>query len=159
MKRPASKRKKTATKTTTPRRRKRVSGIFGSGDVMNTVALIAGGIAAREANNILQKVMPGTLSPTMVAIAQIAAGFVLPSMVKNSFVRGMGDGFKVMGGASLAVSMGVISGVSNSMSYQINGTSNLQAINGNRRHVVNGTGALIPVNGVPKSKRQFGNFA
>lgn len=165
------KRTKSRSRTATKKRHSRkVSGILGKGDLMMALGLVAGGIAAREANNIIQKTFPGT-SLNIVAAGQVALGFALPHFVKNSFVKSMGQGMMVIGGTQFAVNLGVISGMdAGKYSYRINGagTSSLKAINGgtSRLQAVNGTSELQAVNGsldknemANKASRSFGNYA
>lgn len=150
------KRKASTKKSPTTRRRRRVSGVFGKGDMMTALGLIAGGIAAREASNIVVKMFPGT-SLTTIAVGQIAVGFLAPTFIKNSFVKSMGDGFKVMGGTQLAVGFGIISGVPQTMPLRIAGKGDMRAVAGKGdMHVVSGKGDMNTVSG-RKAARSFGN--
>lgn len=153
------KHKASTKKSPTTRRRRRVSGVFGKGDMMTALGLIAGGIAAREASNIVSKMFPGT-SLTTIAVGQIGVGFLAPHFIKNSFVKSMGDGMKVIGGTQLAVGFGIISGVPQTMPLRIAGKGAMKVINGKGDlSAVNGKGDLSTVNGASKSNRAFGSYA
>ena len=150
------KRKASTKKSPTTRRRRRVSGVFGKGDMMTALGLIAGGIAAREASNIVSKMFPGTSLQT-IAIGQIGVGFLAPHFIKNSFVKSMGDGMKVIGGTQLAVGFGIISGVPQTMPLRIAGKGDRRAVAGKGdMHVVSGKGDMNTVSG-RKAARSFGN--
>ena len=51
-------------------------------------------------------------SNTILGAGQIGAGLVLPMVVKNNFVKGIGTGMIINGAVSLAQSTGVISAIS-----------------------------------------------
>lgn len=123
-----SKSKVGAAKKRTHRRRR---GIRGANDISGMLqkagGLVVGAVAARELNTLAVKFFP-TLSPMISGIIQMGAGFVLPKFVKGAFFQNMADGMIANGGMVTIVSTGIISGAGDTMTYRINGTSNLKVI-------------------------------
>lgn len=109
-------------------RRRRVSGVNDmSGMMQKAGGLVVGSVAARELNALAVKFFP-TLSPIMSGLLQMGAGFVLPKFIKGAFFQNVADGMIANGGMVTIVSTGIISGTSDTMTYRINGTSNLKVI-------------------------------
>jgi|SRR5579859_1355229 len=139
------------------RRRRRVSGAHDMGGMVQKAGgLVVGAVAARELNTLAVKFFP-TLTPMMSGLIQMAAGFVLPKMVKGAFMANVGDGMIANGGMVTIVSTGLISGVNDTMTYRINGTSNLKVIGRGTANmpVINGPTTRIsnnPTNAVPAVK-------
>lgn len=95
-----AKAKKTARKTTRRRARVGAIGARGGFDIMGTViAPVAGGVLAQlVAGNILKNA-----SPMIRNVAPLAAGVALHAFGgKSTFVKGLGTGMIVVGGARLA---------------------------------------------------------
>ena len=123
----ARRRKKAA-----PRRRRRSVGAMGKGgNVIATVAGIAGGaIAARFVGNFAGK-LGGGLNPKIVSAGQIALGVFFPKLIKGKLGQDLGAGMVAMGGYSLAQNFGVISGIgADEMEVTLSGTDMLAPING-----------------------------
>lgn len=125
--------KRSKSKVGAPKRKthRRSRGIRGAGDISGMVqkagGLVVGAVAARELNTIAVKMFP-TLSPLMSGLLQMGIGFALPKFVKGAFFQNMGDGMVANGGMVTIVSTGIISGTSDTMTYRINGTSQLKVI-------------------------------
>jgi len=100
----AKRRKKT---TTRRRRSRRGMGAIGSG-IGAVLPLVVGAVAGR----IIANKLAGKASNTILGAGQIGAGLVLPMVVKNNFVKGIGTGMIINGAVSLAQSTGVISAIS-----------------------------------------------
>jgi hypothetical protein len=100
-----AKRRKT-TKRRTSRRRASMSGI-GSG-LGAVLPMVLGAVAGRIISNKLS----GKASAAVLGAGQIGVGLVLPSVIKNNFVKGIGTGMIINGAVSLAQSTGVISAIS-----------------------------------------------
>ena len=100
----AKRRKKT---TTRRRRSSRGMGAIGSG-IGAVLPLVVGAVAGR----IIANKLAGKASNTILGAGQIGAGLVLPMVVKNNFVKGIGTGMIINGAVSLAQSTGVISAIS-----------------------------------------------
>lgn len=116
------------------RRRRSMSGVAGSKNVLMTVAGIAGGaIAARLIGNYAGK-MGGGLNPKIVAAGQVALGVFFPKLVKGKLGQDLGAGMVGVGGLSLAQSFGIISGIGQmddeEMEITVSGTDMLSPING-----------------------------
>lgn len=145
------KRKAPAKKTTTRRKARRVSGIGAIGGMIQTAAaLVAGSVAAREANALLIK-MGVNVDPKIASIGQMIIGYALPKYIlKNQFGKDMGAGMIAEGGKNLLVNVGVIGGIgATGVRYTIGkvnpGRSNLNVISGN---VNPGDSPLSVVSGV-----------
>jgi hypothetical protein len=100
----AKKRKKT---TTRRRRSSRGMGAIGSG-LGAVLPMVVGAVAGR----IIANKLAGKASAAVLGAGQIGAGLVLPMVVKNNFVKGIGTGMIINGSLSLAQSTGVISAIS-----------------------------------------------
>jgi len=115
------------------RRRRSMSGVAGSKNVLMTVAGIAGGaIAARLIGNYAGK-MGGGLNPKIVAAGQVALGVFFPKLVKGKLGQDLGAGMVGVGGLSLAQSFGIISGIGqmeDDMEITVSGTDMLSPIAG-----------------------------
>lgn len=95
-------------KTTTRRRRySRGMGAIGGG-LGAVLPMVVGAVAGR----IIANKLAGKASNTLLGAGQIGAGLVLPMVVKNNFVKGIGTGMIINGAVSLAQSTGVISAIS-----------------------------------------------
>jgi hypothetical protein len=115
------------------RRRRSVGAMGKTGNVVATVAGIAGGaIAAKLLANYAGK-MSSTLSPKVIAAAQVALGVFMPKIVKSKIGADLGYGMIAIGGVSLAQSFGVVSGIGameDEMEVTLSGTDLLSPING-----------------------------
>jgi hypothetical protein len=100
----AKRRKKT---TTRRRRSSRGMGAMGSG-LSAVLPLVVGAVAGR----IIANKLAGKASAAVLGAGQIGVGLVLPSVIKNNFVKGIGTGMIINGAVSLAQSTGVISAIS-----------------------------------------------
>jgi hypothetical protein len=100
----AKRRKKTTTKR---RRSSRGMGAIGSG-LGAVLPMVVGAVAGR----IIANKLAGKASAAVLGAGQIGAGLVLPMVVKNNFVKGIGTGMIINGSLSLAQSTGVISAIS-----------------------------------------------
>jgi hypothetical protein len=94
-------------KTTTRRRRSRGIGAIGGG-LGAVLPMVVGAVAGR----IIANKLSGKVNGTILGAGQIGAGLVLPMVVKNNFVKGIGTGMIINGSLSLAQSTGVISAIS-----------------------------------------------
>jgi len=114
------------------RRRRSMSGVAGSKNVLMTVAGIAGGaLAARLIGNYAGKM--GNLSPKIISAGQVALGIFFPKFVKGKLGQDLGAGMVAVGGLSLAQNFNVISGIGNygeDMEVTVSGTDMLSPING-----------------------------
>lgn len=120
-------------KTTTRRRRSRGMGAIGSG-LGAVLPMVVGAVAGR----IIANKLSGKVNSTVLGAGQIGAGLVLPMVVKNNFVKGIGTGMIINGSLSLAQSTGVISAISGVGEMEVDfisgdedtmeGTDNLQSI-------------------------------
>jgi hypothetical protein len=81
-------------------------GETGSG-VTTMLSMVAGAVAVR----IFKSKLSQKIDPKIVAVGQIAAGIILPKIVKNKFVAGIGTGMVVNGGVTVLNSFGVIQAV------------------------------------------------
>ena len=70
--------------------------------------MVVGAVAGRIISNKLS----GKASAAVLGAGQIGVGLVLPSVIKNNFVKGIGTGMIINGAVSLAQSTGVISAIS-----------------------------------------------
>lgn len=98
-------RRRTKKRTTTHRRRSRMSGMGGS---METILGVVGGVVAGKA---ITKFLPTTISPTLLALGQIGVGIFLPKMVKGNLGTGLGYGLVANGASSALTSFSILSGV------------------------------------------------
>jgi hypothetical protein len=144
-------RRKTAKRKTSTRRRRRVSGIGKidiGGSLTNVAEVGAGYIVARVLSNVALSTGIVTSLP-VISGAQIAAGVLLPYVIKSKLGQNLGNGMIALGVGGLAVEMGVISGAQPVASYRINGTSNLNVIGraGAPRRRIAGTSNLQAIGG------------
>lgn len=145
-----AKKRSTATKKATPRKRKRVSGINKSA-AMDLIAVAGGAIVGRFGGNMISKFFPGT-NLYLVNGAVGAAGIFLPKFIKAPWARMAGYG--MLGGAAIgaAANLGIISGIgagNRVMAYQLR-NSNRGRVNGlDNLSVVNGLDNLSAVNARP----------
>lgn len=170
----STKRKVGAVKRKTTRRRSR-RGIGATGDVMGLVykgaGIGTGIIAARVANNLIQKV--ATLSPILSGVIQAGAGYALGKMnKKGGFVDDIADGVMGNGIAVVVISLAagsplasVINGPNDGrLSYFVPGmagpgtrlgiaTSQARQINGAQLPAV--AGAQLPVVSGHASRRGY----
>lgn len=114
------------------RRRRSMSGVAGSKNVLMTVAGIAGGaIAARLIGNYAGKM--GSVNPKIISAGQIALGVFFPKFVKGKLGQDLGAGMVAVGGLSLAQNFSVISGIGaygEDLEVTVSGTDMLSPING-----------------------------
>lgn len=82
-------------------------GAIGGG-LGAVLPMVVGAVAGR----IIANKLSGKVNSTILGAGQIGAGLVLPMVVKNNFVKGIGTGMIINGSLSLAQSTGVISAVS-----------------------------------------------
>lgn len=111
-----ARRRRTHKKTThrvgglTPYRKRSTSKLAGI-DVTSILAVAGGGAAA----GFINKVLPSTLDPKIVAVGKVALGAVMPMLAKEGKTKMMlshfGEGFIAVGTYELLKGMGVISGI------------------------------------------------
>jgi|SRR5579862_1782964 len=159
-------RRKTHHHKPAPRRRRRISGVNGSGLINVIGGLGAGSIAARELAVMLGKFFPSLVSSQMLDGAiQAAVGWFLPKFAKGQFFQFFGYGMIANGLQTIAVGTGIISGPGNVMTYKIgapqrplnviNGTANLKVVGGIGDNRIQNP---AQVNGVPVRARSFGVY-
>ena len=88
------------------RRRRSSMGATGTG-----FGQIAGLLAGAVAGKFLSAKVLSNVDPKWTALGQVGVGMVLPSFVKNNFVKAMGAGMIVNGGMSALSSFGVLAGI------------------------------------------------
>ena len=147
-----ARRRRVAKKRPTTRRRRRVSGISSSNLLMTVAGIAGGAIVARVAANMAAKSI--ALNPKIVSAGQIALGVFLPKFIKSKLGQDLGAGMIAVGGLSLAQNLGVIAGVEDELTIAVNGfngSDSLQAVAGYGHDYgfqVNGTSELSAVNGI-----------
>lgn len=113
-------------------RRSRLSG--SSGQLMNTLAIVGGAVAA----GMLNKVIPITINDKISAGAKIAAGLALPMLSKNGktkqILSNVGSGMIAVASVDMLRSFGVLSG-----DFDIP-TINEDVLNADDLAVINGLG-------------------
>lgn len=155
-----AKRKAAPRKNTAKRRPRRVSGIgkLNISSLAMDVAGIAGGVfLGREVSNMGKTMFP-TLSPTMMAVAQMAIGVVVPMVIKSKIGQDVGNGVIAVGALGLLQSTGMIAGVgSDTMTYRVN---RLSGAPGNRLMSVAGApgNMLMSVAGMKRQANGGNNF-
>lgn len=153
--------KRSGKKHHTTRRRRRVGAAndFG-GMAQKAGGLVVGAVAARELNTLAVKFFPG-LTPMMSGIIQMGVGFMLPKFVKGAFFQNMADGMIANGGMVTVVSTGIITGTDGTLTYRINGTSNLKVVSGGtpNMQVVNGPSTRISNQAPAAPRAQVRNIA
>jgi len=101
-------------------------------------------------NTILVKQFP-TLTPMVSGLIQIAAGVAVPMFVKAPWMGYVGSGLIGNGVMVEAVNLGLLSGgigaTPRTMTYRVNGTSNLSAVGRTGRRKIGGTSNLSTVGG------------
>lgn len=157
MRRRTTKRRATAKRPTT-RRRRRVSGIGKvnlNSVAMDVAGLVAGSVIARVGASMILKQWPSA-SQMMIGAGQIAAGILLPTVLKSKIGQDIGNGMVSFGGQVVLVNLGVISGIGevgaggNTMSYRISGAGNLRSVSGaGKLRSVSGGSYLRSVAGTP----------
>jgi hypothetical protein len=155
MRRKTTRRKTTPAKRRTTRRR-RVSGIGKvnlNSLVMDVAGLVGGAVIARVGATMVLKQWP-TASQMAIGAGQIAAGVLIPNLLKSKLGQDIGNGMIAFGGQVVLVNLGVISGVGaadgSTMSYRINGAGNLRSVSGaGQLRSVSGAGRLRSVSGTP----------
>ncbi|MET0461911.1 MAG: hypothetical protein ABW007_02110 [Chitinophagaceae bacterium] len=146
-------------------RKKSKSKMSGIGNInlqdvaVTALALTGGAVLARVGSNIVLKQWPNT-KHVLIGAGQVAAGVILPNVVKAKWAKDVGAGMIAFGGQVLAVNTGVVSGISGigspgaTMRYRIGGgPNNIRAINGgpNNIRAING----VPAKYAPKSKNNI----
>ena len=96
-------------KKITHRRRSRMSGLGGI-DAMQIIGVIGGAFVGKFIN----KVIPDSVNPKIVAGGKVALGIILPIVVKGkakNMMKAVGDGILAVGSIELLTEFGVISGL------------------------------------------------
>lgn len=111
-------------------RRRRIGATSGGG-IQTALTVAAGAVVGR----LISKKLEGKMSATMANGMQIAAGIVLPTVVKNKMIAGVALGMFVNGTVGLLQSSGVIGaigaiGESDDDTLQISGSSDISEIAG-----------------------------
>jgi hypothetical protein len=134
--------KKTKKKKSTRRTSRRSRGrALGAIDTTNLMGVVAGAIGSK----FLDKVIPASLDPKLVAGGKVALGVFLPNFVKDGKTKAMlsavGNGMIAVGAVELMTQFGVLSGVEDTdlLAVSLEGIDDLP--------VVNGTDDLPVVNG------------
>lgn len=117
-----AKRRKTTKKTS---RRRRVSGIGAIGNTITNIALLGVGAAVSEL--AVNKLMSGQ-NDTIKGATQIAAGAVIPMIIKKPMATTAGYGMIAAGALKLIKSTGVISGIEDGFDVQLAGYEPLQTV-------------------------------
>lgn len=112
------------------RRSSAVSGI----DTMNLISVIGGAVASK----FLDKVIPTSINPKIVAVGKIGLGIVLPMISKDgktkNLLNGVGSGMIAEGSVSLLKEFGVLSGVgaddSDMLLVSLEGIDDVPIVNG-----------------------------
>lgn len=152
-------------RTTKKRSGRRVGAAGNMGNILSMVGgLVLGGGAGRELATLLGKFLPTLVTNQMLDGAiQAGVGYFLPKVFKgNTFITFLGYGMIASGGQTILVGTGLISGIGNTMSYRIGGTSNLRVINGTGNLKVVGAPGdnriqNQPTVGAPVRARNFNN--
>lgn len=116
-------------------------GMLGKIDFTSTLATAVGGIAAK----FVDKIVPTTVDPKVLAGGKIALGLFLPNLVKDAkskaMLQGVGAGMIAIGSVDLLKGFGVLSGINDDelLAVSLEGIDDLP--------VVNGTDDLPVVNG------------
>jgi hypothetical protein len=145
----AKRRKKT---TTRRRRSSRGMGAMTSG-LGAVLPMVVGAVAGR----IISNKLAGKASAAVLGAGQIGVGLVLPSVIKNNFVKGIGTGMIINGAVSLAQSTGVISAISGIGEMEVDflsgdmdtieGSDNLSIIANIDEGIMSGNGDLSVIAG------------
>lgn len=138
--------KKKHHKKTTHRRKKSHMGAIAGGDL---VFALVGGISGR----LVDKVVPSTMNPKMIAGIKTAIGVLAPLPFKSgkakSMAQAFGAGMAVVGVTDLLHAFGVLNGPegSETIDVHLDGTDDLPIVNGDDLPIVNGDDLPI-VNGM-----------
>lgn len=117
-------------------RRSRLNG--SSGQLMNTLAIVGGAVAA----GMLNKVIPVTINDKISAGAKIAAGLALPMLSKNGktkqILSNVGSGMIAVASVDMLRSLGVLSGDFDipTINEDVLGADDLAVINGLNENVL-----------------------
>jgi len=117
-----AKRRKTTKKTT---RRRRVSGIGAIGNTITNIALLGVGAAVSE---IAVNKFLSSQNDTLKGAVQLAAGAVIPMVIKKPMATTAGYGMIAAGALKLIKSTGVISGIDDAFEVQLAGYEPLQTV-------------------------------
>lgn len=133
--------RKTAKKTATRRKSRRVSGLFANGMLEKVGGALVGYVVAKMVSG---KVLP-KLDEKIKGASVAAIGlFVIPKVLKNSLGEGMAIGFGVAGGQMVLTSTGLLAGVDTFLPY-----NSRPFLAGMNDMAVNGTdGIPSKVNGI-----------
>lgn len=108
-------RRKSHRRRRSPSRRRRLGGILSQDKLMKAGGVILGVIATGFINEKISEVKntdgSPKVDPRLVALGEVILGFVLPNLVKNDLVEGVGMGLIGAGGVNAAKSFGIISGI------------------------------------------------
>lgn len=124
-----------------------MSGIGAVGSFTPELGAIVGGAAGGFVN----KVLPSTLNPKLVAGSKIVLGSVIRRTMRGDVANGIGLGMVALGTYELLQQLGVLSGIgapadSDMIAVNLEGTESVLAGEGDLS-VVNGAGDLAVVNG------------
>ena len=141
-----AKKKKAKKSRSKSRSRSRRGGMLGAIDVTNTLSIVVGAVGAK----LIDKVVPESLDPRIVAAGKVAAGLFLPGLVKDgktkAMMQGVGSGMIAVGAMDLLTSFGVLSGVSDNdlLAVSLEGVDDLPVVNGtDDLPVVNGDASVL----------------
>lgn len=140
-KKTAKKRRRRTSVGKVVRRRRRSS--VGGVDFVSIVAAVAGAVGGK----LIDKIIPATIDPRIVAGIKIAVGVGLPMLFKGkqkNFASSLGTGLAVVGTLDLLNTMGVISGMPDEViEVDMSGVEDIPILNGNETDddipIVNGS--------------------
>jgi hypothetical protein len=129
-------RHKRKTKKHHTRRRSHKSGM-GAIDFTNILGVVAGAVAA----GYLDKLVPDSVNPKIVAGGKIALGVALPMFVKSGSMKnvlaGAGAGMVAVGSVDLLKGFGVLSGAAEDDVLEISLNGDMDVLSGDDMSVIN----------------------
>ena len=128
-------------------RRRRMSGVGAVGGFTPEIGAALGGVAG----GLLNKVMPSTVNPKLVAGGKIVLGVLAGKAGKTEIVKGMGLGLVALGTVEMLQQFGVLNGIgapasSDMMAVSLEGTESVLA-GAEDLSVINGSEDLSVING------------
>lgn len=118
------------------RKRSHKSGM-GAIDFTNILGVVAGAVAA----GYLDKLVPDSVDPKIVAGGKIALGVALPMFVKSGSMKnvlaGAGAGMIAVGSVDLLKGFGVLSGASDDEVLEISLNGDMDVLSGDDMSVIN----------------------
>jgi hypothetical protein len=129
-------RHKRKTKKHHTKRRSHRSGM-GAIDFTNILGVVAGAVAA----GYLDKLVPDSVNPKIVAGGKVALGVALPMFVKSGSMKnilaGAGAGMIAVGSVGLLKEFGVLSGTTNDDVLEISLNGDMDVLSGDDMSVIN----------------------